>query len=178
MQISKRDNTQTYKTGCADYIQLYSQCAIAPRTRKLLLLLNAGEGRKDHITTAMDAFEPIVAAERHLVQYIHEQTKFPEDQLKTVLCMAAAFPLGFFIKYLPNVPVLKHLLNIALGLFFCIYTLGLFSWVHLAFSSFVAYLLLLFLPAKSSHIWVFLWAMGYMSVRYYQYPFFSLWQYS
>jgi hypothetical protein len=54
----------------------------------------------------------IHGAERHYVGLLKDNSGFPEDQLKTVLCFFAAIPLGFVFKGLPNAPVLKHLFSI------------------------------------------------------------------
>lgn len=97
-----------------------------------------------------------------------DATKFPEDQLKTVLCMLAAYPLSFLLRLFPNSPNLKHAYNFILGVFFCVYTLGRWSWLHLFFSSLVSYLILLVFSPKVSHKLVFVWAMSYITVRYIQ----------
>lgn len=108
----------------------------------------------------------IVVAEHNFVKTLQQASGFPEDQLKTVLCMFAAYPLAFLLKAFPNIPALKHAFNIALGVFFCVYTLGRWSWLHLFGSSLVAYLILLFASPKISHKLVFFWAMGYMTVSH------------
>lgn len=109
---------------------------------------------------------PVIEGEREVIKLLVDATKFPEDQLKTVLCMLAAYPFSFLLKSFPNSPTLKHIFNIALGVFFCVYTLGRWSWLHLFFSSLVSYLILLSFSPKVSHKIVFVWAMGYITVRY------------
>lgn len=113
-----------------------------------------------------DVALPLIKAERQFVHQIQDATGFPEDQLKMVLCFLAAYPLGFLIKFFPNSPALKHLFNIALGLFFCVYTLGRWAWVHSFGSSMVVYLLMKLVSPKLSHKLVFVFAMGYITVRY------------
>jgi len=108
----------------------------------------------------------IVMAEHNFVQGLQAASGFPEDQLKTVLCMLAAYPIAFIFKSFPNIPALKHFFSIALGIFFCIYTLGRWSWLHLFGSSLVAYLILLLASPKISHKLVFFWAMGYITLSH------------
>lgn len=109
---------------------------------------------------------PLIKAERQLVGSIMAATGFPEDQLKMVLCFLAAYPLAFILKYLPNSPTLKHIYNLALGLFFCVYSLDRWAWIHSFGSSLVVYLLLVFVSPKVSHKLVFVWTMGYICVSH------------
>ena len=45
-----------------------------------------------------DIVRSFVDTERHFVSALHGALGFPEDQLKTVLCMLAAYPLAFILK--------------------------------------------------------------------------------
>ena len=45
-----------------------------------------------------DIVRSFVDTERQFVSALHGALGFPEDQLKTVLCMLAAYPLAFILK--------------------------------------------------------------------------------
>eukprot|EP01112_Ceratiomyxa_fruticulosa_P016203 TRINITY_DN4860_c0_g1_i3.p1 TRINITY_DN4860_c0_g1~~TRINITY_DN4860_c0_g1_i3.p1 ORF type:complete len:484 (-),score=92.90 TRINITY_DN4860_c0_g1_i3:100-1551(-) len=91
---------------------------------------------------------------------------FPEDQLKTVLCLLASYPFAFILKSFPNVPAVKHVFGIVLGLFFCTYCLGPYAWIHSFVTSTIVYAFLTLLPLRLSYKVVFIFSMGYMSISH------------
>ncbi|GAM22032.1 hypothetical protein SAMD00019534_052070 [Acytostelium subglobosum LB1] len=90
---------------------------------------------------------------------------FPVDQIKFFICMMASYPFAMILKRLPNANM-KHILSIVLGITYCSFSLGAYSWVHSLISSTVVYILVNVLPRRVAHIYVFVFAMGYMSASH------------
>ncbi|EFA78146.1 membrane bound O-acyl transferase family protein [Heterostelium album PN500] len=90
---------------------------------------------------------------------------FPLDQVKFVLCMLFSYPMAMVLRSLPNAST-KHMMSIALGIFYCHFSLGAFSWIHSFASSLVCYIMVSVLPRRVSHIWVFVFAMAYLSISH------------
>ncbi|EGC40111.1 hypothetical protein DICPUDRAFT_52171 [Dictyostelium purpureum] len=90
---------------------------------------------------------------------------FPADQIKTVICLLASYPFAYLLRKLPNAN-LKHMLNIFLGIAYCTWSLGQWSWVHSFISSLISYGLLMVLPRRYSQLVVFAFCLGYLSVSH------------
>eukprot|EP01132_Coremiostelium_polycephalum_P004175 gene4175-5225_t len=90
---------------------------------------------------------------------------FPLDQVKTVICMIISYPMAMIMKRLPNA-TMKHLMNIGLGIFYCTWSLGSYSWVHSFVSALIVYVMMSVLPRKSAPLAVFIFCMGYLSVSH------------
>eukprot|EP01113_Clastostelium_recurvatum_P026253 TRINITY_DN3152_c0_g2_i3.p1 TRINITY_DN3152_c0_g2~~TRINITY_DN3152_c0_g2_i3.p1 ORF type:complete len:490 (-),score=107.59 TRINITY_DN3152_c0_g2_i3:21-1490(-) len=97
-----------------------------------------------------------------LVGYLSRLVSFPEDQLRTVLCLLLAYPLAFLLKYINNQHV-KHVYGIVFGLVFCTWCLGEWAWVHSFISSTIVYIMLRVLPIQYSYKVVFVFVMSYIS---------------
>ena len=75
-----------------------------------------------------------------------------------------AIPLGLVARFVP-LGAARHLYNFGIGIFYAQMCYGP-GWLHLFFSSWVAYLILLLLPRTKSHLLVFGWMMAYMGVMH------------
>jgi len=85
-----------------------------------------------------------------------------DDQLRLVMCLFAAIPLGLVHKRLPN-PFIKHLNAFLTGFLFVWFLIG-WSSLHLLFSGAVVYGLSAALPPSKAPKFVVCFAMAYLSV--------------
>ncbi|EGG17545.1 membrane bound O-acyl transferase family protein [Cavenderia fasciculata] len=90
---------------------------------------------------------------------------FPIDQVKFLICVVASYPLATLYKRLPN-STLKHIMSVFLGILYCHWSLGEWSWIHSFISSLVVYLIVSFLPRRNSHLIAFTFSMIYLSVSH------------
>eukprot|EP01095_Lingulamoeba_sp_RSL-Kostka_P018258 TRINITY_DN995_c0_g2_i1.p1 TRINITY_DN995_c0_g2~~TRINITY_DN995_c0_g2_i1.p1 ORF type:complete len:501 (-),score=134.73 TRINITY_DN995_c0_g2_i1:180-1682(-) len=102
------------------------------------------------------------------VGYLAELSGLPDDGLRHLICFLLAYPIGQAFKLLPNIPVLKHIVNISIGLFFVFFSFANpFTFVHLLISSTLCYIIAMssFLgnPYARAKI-IFVFAMVYVSI--------------
>ncbi|KAF2076730.1 hypothetical protein CYY_001987 [Polysphondylium violaceum] len=90
---------------------------------------------------------------------------FPVDQIKTLACLLTSYPFALIVKRLPSANA-KHILNIILGVAYCSFCLGQWSWIHSFASSLVVYGLLMVLPKRFAHLVVFGFCMLYLSISH------------
>jgi len=86
------------------------------------------------------------------------------DIIKFMVTLFLAIPLGLVARFVP-LGAARHLYNFGIGIFYAQMCYGP-GWLHLFFSSWVAYLILLLLPRTKSHLLVFGWMMAYMGVMH------------
>ncbi|KAM9989345.1 hypothetical protein ACTFIY_005386 [Dictyostelium cf. discoideum] len=95
-----------------------------------------------------------------------EATGFPVDQVKTVICLLMSYPFAAILKKLPSAN-LKHIMNICLGVFYCTWSLGEWSWLHSFISSLISYGLLMVIPNRyKPQLIVFAFCLGYLSISH------------
>uniref|UniRef100_A0A7S0VR22 Uncharacterized protein n=1 Tax=Hemiselmis tepida TaxID=464990 RepID=A0A7S0VR22_9CRYP len=112
------------------------------------------------------------------IQGLADQTGFATDQLRYTSSLLVAIPVGFLFRALTMDPYTRktdaeraaaitgrHTLSMLIGLSFMLFAFG-YEIAHALFSSTVAFLLMKAVPGKNVHIWVSIWAMGYMSVSH------------
>eukprot|EP00928_Gymnodinium_smaydae_P013476 TRINITY_DN14912_c0_g2_i2.p1 TRINITY_DN14912_c0_g2~~TRINITY_DN14912_c0_g2_i2.p1 ORF type:complete len:526 (-),score=64.13 TRINITY_DN14912_c0_g2_i2:124-1701(-) len=82
------------------------------------------------------------------------------DIVKFLLTLVLALPLGFASRLIPKGSP-RHLYNLVVGVAFAQACYGP-GWLHMFFSSAVAYLMMLCAPRSNSGLWVFVWMMLYI----------------
>lgn len=85
---------------------------------------------------------------------IADASGFPEDQLKYLTCLLLLVPLSIPFRAIQNV-TLKHLYSIIVSFLMLSFCLGPEAILHSLGSSFVCYLLLLYVPHKYVHKVIF-----------------------
>jgi hypothetical protein len=114
----------------------------------------------EQVSTSL-VFVPNDAIDAHL-------SKLPPvaglDIIKFMLTLLLALPLGFLARLVP-LGAARHVYNFFIGLFFAQMCYGP-GWLHLFFSTWVAYLILLVAPRSKSHQLVFGWMMLYMGIMH------------
>lgn len=75
-----------------------------------------------------------------------ETAGFPEDQLRYVIGLFLAYPLGIIFSALPN-PTLKHLMSFTVGLAMFMLVLGN-TWIHSMITSVVTYVIVKYGPPR------------------------------
>jgi len=98
-------------------------------------------------------------------QVLQIQAFFLFLQIKCVLCLLTAIPLGLLWRNLPG-PTARHLFSIIGGIAFLVFCLGPTAWLHSLFTSLVTYAMISFLPASVSHKVVFAFAFSYLSASH------------
>jgi lysophospholipid acyltransferase len=87
------------------------------------------------------------------------------DKTKYVFCLLLAYPLALLFRLLPNIPTLKHIVGIVLGVWFGFFTIG-WQILHSFISSTVVYLMVKFLPNGVAHRVVFAFVILYIMVSH------------
>jgi len=86
------------------------------------------------------------------------------DVIKFMITLLLALPLGAMARFVPlGAP--RHFYNFFIGMCFAQMCYGT-GWLHLFFSSGVAYLIMMLLPRSKSHLLVFGWMMLYMGLMH------------
>jgi len=112
------------------------------------------------------------------VQSLADQTGFASDQIRYTGSLLVAIPIGFLYRAVTTDPftckteadraraiALRHTLACAVGLCFMLFAFG-YEIAHALFSSTVAWVIMKTVPGKNVHIWITIWAMGYMSLSH------------
>jgi len=64
------------------------------------------------------------------------------DQVKYLVCLLLAIPLGLIFARLPHKKMPRQLFGMFWGLLFCFFCLGRFAWIHSFFTSTVAWIIM------------------------------------
>ena len=105
------------------------------------------------------------------------------DQFKYITCLLANVILGRLPNFHPklsshlNIGYIlsltsrflpektKHVLSIAISIYMCEFCLGAYSWIHSLITILVTYVLVKFCPPAKLPTIVFVWALGYLTLR-------------
>eukprot|EP00276_Gloeochaete_wittrockiana_P017922 CAMPEP_0184359856 /NCGR_PEP_ID=MMETSP1089-20130417/122134_1 /TAXON_ID=38269 ORGANISM="Gloeochaete wittrockiana, Strain SAG46.84" /NCGR_SAMPLE_ID=MMETSP1089 /ASSEMBLY_ACC=CAM_ASM_000445 /LENGTH=264 /DNA_ID=CAMNT_0026698831 /DNA_START=31 /DNA_END=821 /DNA_ORIENTATION=- len=97
-------------------------------------------------------------------------TGLPEDNLRHLFCILLSFAIGQVYRFLPNIPSLKHFLNLAIGVSFIWFCFDLVTPIHLFITGLVSYLILWQNKAlgglRVASNLVFYFALTYLSVSH------------
>jgi len=85
----------------------------------------------------------------------------PSDQLRLLICLLAALPLGWFFRALPGKSA-KHLFSVVVGAFFSWFVVGN-TFVHVPLSALLVYVLVQVLPRRMAPTVVFVTTVGWLS---------------
>merc|ERR1712000_305804 len=111
---------------------------------------------------AMEVFEQVDA----YFEGLGGQSGLGGDQIKYLVCLLAAIPLGWLFAALPPRKNLRMAFGMLWGLIFCFFCLGRWAWMHSFFTAVVTWLIMRFGPHQHTHNIVFVFLMGYMSLSH------------
>lgn len=104
-----------------------------------------------------------------LVEDLEAQSGLHRDKLKYVLCLIAAYPLGFLFSLMSN-PTVKHVFSLSVGFYLAQWVFGA-AWIHSFVTSIVVYAFLALSKRWMAingyrHFAVLIFMMSYMSVSH------------
>ena len=102
----------------------------------------------------------------HLCVALGASSGLGADQLKYLICLLAAIPLGLVFHALPYRKNLRMAFGMVWGLIFCFFCLGPWAWIHSFSTATITYLLIRFGPERYMHNLVFIFLMAYMSASH------------
>lgn len=85
----------------------------------------------------------------------------PSDQIRLVVCLLAAVPLGWLHRAFPT-PTLKHLYATIVGALFCWFVVG-WTFLHVPLSAILVYILVQVVPRKYAPTVVFVVTVAWLS---------------
>jgi len=92
--------------------------------------------------------------------------KVPVTMIRFMIGLLASYPLAAVFKALPSrLHSLKHTMSLCSGLMLLHYVYGV-DWIHGIFTSIVTYMISWLAPRKYVHIYVFIFAMGYLTISH------------
>jgi len=109
-----------------------------------------------------------------MIQGVARSSGLPPDQFKYTVALLSGIPIGMLFRVITSDPwpmkeeakaraiAFRHCMCAAVGFFLIVLVFG-WEIFHTFFSSTVAFILMRIVPRSQVHIWVSIWAMGYMS---------------